>query len=104
MQVEFQQYSLSAWMVPQIQFIDRVLQPPVCDGGVYPQCKLCRRPLRSHRCCSWCVYASFVVQRLVLGRDSADYSEGSAVTVFSQVVDVPVVVVSQVQLRLWMSL
>ena len=22
-------------------------------GGVFPQCKLCRRPARSHRCCSW---------------------------------------------------
>ena len=29
LQVEFQQSSLYAWMVPQIQFIDRVLQPPV---------------------------------------------------------------------------
>ena len=48
-----------------------------------------------------------VVQRLVPGRDSAVYCEGSAVAVFSQVVDVPVVqvvVVPQVQLRLWMSL
>ena len=102
MQVEFQQSSLYAWMVPQIQFIDKVLQPPVCDGGVYPQCKLCRRPMRSHRCCSWCVYASLLYNDL-LGRDS----EGSAVAVFSQVVDVPVVqvvVVPQVQLRLWMSL
>ena len=54
MQVEFQQSSLYVWMVPRIQFIDRVLHPPVCDGGLYPQCKLCRRPTRSHRCCSWC--------------------------------------------------
>ena len=29
LQVEFQQSSLYAWMVLQIQFIDRVLQPPV---------------------------------------------------------------------------
>ena len=52
MQVEFQQSSLYVWMVPQNQFIDRVLQPPVYDVGVFPQCKLCRRPARSHRCCS----------------------------------------------------
>ena len=53
MQVEFQQSSLYVRMVPQIQFIDRVLQPPVCGGDVYSQCELWRRPLRSHKCCSW---------------------------------------------------
>ena len=25
----------------------------MCSGDAYPQCKLCRRPLRSHSCCSW---------------------------------------------------
>ena len=25
----------------------------LCSRDVYPQCKLCRRPLRSRRCCSW---------------------------------------------------
>ena len=76
MQVE--QSSLYAWMVPEIQ------QPPVCDGGVYPQCKLCRRQMRSHRCCSWCVDAPVVVQRLVPGRDKAENCEGSQLAVFSQ--------------------
>ena len=44
-----------------------MLQPPVCDSGVYPQCKLCRRPMRSQRCCSWCVDAPVVVQRQLPG-------------------------------------
>ena len=26
---------------------------PVCSSDVHPQCKLYRRPARSHRCCSW---------------------------------------------------
>ena len=38
--------------VPQLQFIDRVWTFPLCSSDVYPQCKLCRRPARSYRCCS----------------------------------------------------
>ena len=53
LQAVFQQSKVFFWMVPQIQFTYRVLQPPVCGGDVYPQCKLCGRPLRSRRCCSW---------------------------------------------------
>ena len=45
---------------PQLQCSDQVYVSLLCRssigslaGGVFPQCKLCRRPVRSHRCCSW---------------------------------------------------
>ena len=41
LQVEFQQSKMYVWMVPQSDLL-------LCSGDVYPQCKQCRRPLRSH--------------------------------------------------------
>ena len=45
---------------PQLLCSDQVTMSLLCRssfgslaGGVFPQCKLCRRLARSHRCCSW---------------------------------------------------
>ena len=51
-----------------------------CVMVAYTHSANCALPLRSHRCCSWCLCA-VVMQRLVPGRCSADYCEGSAVAV-----------------------
>ena len=51
-----------------------------CFMVAYTHSANCALPLRSHRCCSWCLCV-VVVQRLVPGRYSADYCEGSAVAV-----------------------
>ena len=51
-----------------------------CFMVAYTHSANCALPWRSHRCCSWCLCA-VVIQRLVPGRYSADYCEGSAVAV-----------------------
>ena len=52
---------------------------------VSPQCKLRRRPVRSHRCSSWTrLMTPVVVQRLVPGRDTAENCGGSAVAVLTR--------------------
>ena len=51
---KFQQSIVHEYLeVPQIQFIDRAVDFQLCSSDVFPQCKLCRRPARSHRWCSW---------------------------------------------------
>ena len=47
------QRQVRAVEVPQIQFIDRVLDLPVVHGDVVPTVLLCRGPSRSHWCCSF---------------------------------------------------
>ena len=55
---------------------------PLCSSNVYPQCKLCRRPARSHSCSSWTrLMTPVVVRRQVSGRDRAENCGGSAVAV-----------------------
>ena len=51
-------------------------------GGVFPQCKLCRRPARSHRCCSWTrLRRPLLYNDWCLGYDSAECRAGAAVAV-----------------------
>ena len=54
--------------VPQIQFIDRLLNFQLCHRGVYAQCKLCRKP-EIPQCSSWfrLFDVPVVVQRPVPG-------------------------------------
>ena len=56
---------------------------PLCSSDVYPQCKLCRRPARSHSCSSsWTrLMTPVVVRRQVPVRDRAENCGGSAVAV-----------------------
>ena len=51
--------------VPQIHFFDSGWTFLLCYRDVFPQCKLCRRPARSHRWCT--VETPVVVQRQVVG-------------------------------------
>ena len=54
-------------------------------GGVFPQCKLCRRPARSHRCCSWTrLRRPLLYNDWCLGYDSTENSGISAVAVLSR--------------------
>ena len=52
--------------------------------GVFPQCKLCRRPARSHRCCPWTrLSRPLLYNDRCLGYDSAENCGISAVAVLS---------------------
>ena len=54
-------------------------------GGVFPQCKLCRRPARSHRCCSWTrLRRPLLYNDRCLGYDTAENCGISAVAVLSR--------------------
>ena len=53
-----------------------------CATETGTQCKLCRSPLRSHRCSSWIGWDTpVVVQRQLIGFDSAENCGASAVAV-----------------------
>ena len=52
MQLQFQ-HSFVVFKVPQLQFIDRVVVTSVASQRQGSKCKLCSRPLRSHRSRSW---------------------------------------------------
>ena len=54
-------------------------------GGVFPQCKLCRRLARSHRCCSWTrLRRPLLYNDRCLGYDSTENCGISAVAVLSR--------------------
>ena len=58
---------------------------PCCATETSPTVLLCRRPARSHRCCSWTrLVTPVVVQRQVLGVDSAEKCGISAVAVLTK--------------------
>ena len=62
--------------VPQIQFVDRVVDFQLCSSVVFPQCILCRRPARSHRWCSWTrLRRPLLYNDRCLGYDSAENCE-----------------------------
>ena len=71
--------------VPQIQFFDRVVDFSVVSRDVFPQCKLCRRPARSHRWCSWTrLGRPLLYNDRCLGSDSAEHCGISAVAVLTR--------------------
>ena len=56
--------------------------PSVLQTTGCPQCKLCRRPARSHRCCSWTrLRRPLLYHNRCLGYDSAENCGGAAVAV-----------------------
>ena len=52
--------------VPQIQFFDRMLDFSSVLRHVYPQCKLCRRPMRFHSCSPWTRLMQHTIYELCL--------------------------------------
>ena len=54
-------------------------------GGVFPQCKLCRRLARSHRCCSWTrLRRPLLYNDRCLGFDSTENCGISAIAVLTR--------------------
>ena len=74
--------------VPQFQFIDRVVGFSVVSSDVYPQYKLCRRPARSYRCCSWTqLRRPLLYNDRCFGYDSAENCGSSTVAALGQGTD-----------------
>ena len=65
MQLKFQQSFVVSVDVPQIPFIDRVVDIPVASQRQVCTALICRRPLRFHSCSSWTSLSCPSVQRQV---------------------------------------
>ena len=71
--------------VPLIQFFDSGWTFLLCYRDVFPRCKLCRRPARSHRWCSWTRLGCLLLcNDRCLGHDSAENCGISAVAVLTR--------------------
>ena len=82
MQLKFQQSFVVFFMVPQLQFIDRVVVTSVASQRQGSQCKLCRKPESTDAVLGYgCCARRCATTGAMDGPDIAEYSGGSEVAV-----------------------